>query len=59
MVSLSYIKSLFHFEFIFVYGVRKCSTFSPTYIGVLFSQHHLFSGLLFASMYSLTSFVVD
>ena len=40
MVSLSYIKSLFHFEFIFVYGVRKCSTFSPTYIGVLFSQHH-------------------
>ena len=35
-------KSLIHFEFIFVYGVRKWSSFIPLHVAVLFSQHHLY-----------------
>ena len=34
-------RSLIHFEFIFVYGVRKCSNFIVLYATVQFSQHHL------------------
>ena len=35
-------RSLIHFEFIFVYGVRKCSNFILLHIAVQFSsQHHL------------------
>ena len=33
--------SLIHFEFIFVYGVRKCSNFILLQVSVQFSQHHL------------------
>ena len=33
-------RSLIHFEFIFVYGVRKCSDFILLYVAVQFSQHH-------------------
>ena len=33
--------SLIHFEFIFVYGVKKCSSFIFLHLGVQFSQHHL------------------
>ena len=33
--------SLIHFEFIFVYGVRKCSNFILLLVAVQFSQHHL------------------
>ena len=33
--------SLIHFEFIFVYGVRKCSNFTLLQVSVQFSQHHL------------------
>ena len=33
--------SLIHFEFIFVYGVRKCSNFILLHIAVWFSQHPL------------------
>ena len=32
---------LIHFEFIFVYGVRKCSNFILFHVVVQFSQHHL------------------
>ena len=32
---------LIHFEFIFVYGVRKCSNFILLCVVVQFSQHHL------------------
>ena len=32
---------LIHFEFIFVYGVRKCSNFILLHGAVHFSQHHL------------------
>ena len=38
-------RSLIHFEFIFVYGVRKCSTFILLHVAVQFSQHHLLKRL--------------
>jgi len=38
-------RSLIHFEFIFVYGVRKCSNFILLHIAVQFSQHHLLKTL--------------
>ena len=34
-----------HFEFIFVYCVRKCSNFILLHIAVQFSQHHLLKRL--------------
>ena len=34
-------KCLIHFEFIFVYGVRKCSNFMLLHVAVQFSQHYL------------------
>ena len=40
-------KSLIHFEFIFVYGIRKCSNFSPLQVAVQFSQYHLLKRLSF------------
>ena len=44
-------RSLIHFEFIFVfifvYGVRECSNFSPLHVAVQFSQHHLLKRLSF------------
>ena len=38
-------RSFIHFEFIFVYGVRKCSNFIPLHVAVQFSQHHLLKRL--------------
>ena len=37
-------RSLIHFEFIFVYGV-KCSIFILLHVAVQLSQHHLFKRL--------------
>ena len=34
-------RSLIHFEFIFVYDVRKCSNFILLHVAVQCSQHHL------------------
>ena len=34
-------RSLIHFEFVFVYGIRKCSNFVLFHVSVQFSQHHL------------------
>ena len=39
--------SLIHFEFIFVYGVRKCSSFILLQVVDQFSQHHLLKRLYF------------
>ena len=39
------LRSLIHFEFIFVYGVRTCSNFILLPVAVQFSQHHLLKGL--------------
>ena len=40
-------RSLIHFEFIFVYGVRKCSSFILLQVVDQFSQHHLLKRLFF------------
>ena len=38
-------RSLIHFEFVFVCGVRKCSNFILLHVAVQFSQHHLLKRL--------------
>ena len=40
-------RSLIHFEFIFVYGVIKCSSFTLLQVVDQFSQHHLLKRLSF------------
>ena len=50
---------LIHFEFIFVYGVRECSSFILLQGVDQFSQHHFLKWLSFFSLYILTSFVKD
>ena len=38
-------RSLIHFEFIFVYGVRKCYNFILLHVDARFSQPHLLKRL--------------
>ena len=45
IVSGLTLRSLIHFEFIFVYGVRKCSSFILLQVVDQFSQHHLLKRL--------------
>ena len=45
-------RSLIHFEFIFVYGVRKCSSFILLQVVDQFSQHHRDRDCLFFIVYS-------
>ena len=45
IVSGLTLRSLIHFEFIFVYGVRKCSSFMLLQVVDQFSQHHLLKRL--------------
>ena len=53
-------RSLIHFEFIFVYGVRKCSSFILLQVVDQFSQHHLLKRLIvFSPLHILASFVKD
>ena len=40
-------RSLIHFEFIFVYGVRKCSSLILLEVVDQFSRHHLLKRLSF------------
>ena len=40
VVSGLIFRSSIHFEFIFVYGVRKYFTFILLHVAVLFFQHH-------------------
>ena len=49
-------RSLIHFEFIFVYGVRNCSNFILLHVAIQFSQHHLLEAV-FAPLNILASFV--
>ena len=51
-------RSLIRFEFIFVYGVRKCSSFILLQVVDQFSQHHLLKILSFLH-YVFASFVKD
>ena len=46
-------RSLIHFEFIFVHGVRKCSSFILLQVVDQFSQHHLLKKLSFFHCISL------
>ena len=57
LVSVLTFRSIIHFEFIFVYGVRKCSNFILLHVAVQFSQHHLFEEPVLAPLYILASFV--
>ena len=50
-------RSLIHFEFVFVYGVRKCSNFILLHVAVQFSQHPLLKRLSLLPLYILASFV--
>ena len=45
IVSGLMFRSVIHFEFIFVYGVRKCSNFILLQVVDQFSQHHLLKRL--------------
>ena len=47
IVSGLTLRSLIHFEFIFVYGVTECSNFTLLHVAVQFSQHHLLKILSF------------
>ena len=47
IVSSLKFKSLIHLEFIFMYGVRNCSTFILLQVVDQFSQHHLLKRLSF------------
>ena len=40
-------RSLIHFEFIFVYGVKECSNFIFLHVADQFPQHHLLKRLSF------------
>ena len=51
--------SLIDFEFIFVYGVRKCSSFILLQVVNQFSQHNLLKRLSFLHCIFFASFVKD
>ena len=59
MISGLTFRSLIHFEFIFVYGVIKCSSFILLQVVDQFSQHYLLKRLSFFPLYILASFVED
>ena len=46
-------RSLIHFDFIFVFGVRECSSFILLQVVDQFSQHHLLKRLSFFHCISL------
>ena len=52
-------RSLIHFEFILVYGVRECSNFILLHVAVQFSQHHFIEEAVFSALYILASFIKD
>ena len=52
IVSGLMFRSSIHFEFIFVYGVRKCSSFILLQVVDQFPQHHLLKRLSFHLAYS-------
>ena len=52
-------KSLIHFEFILVRGLRKYSSLILLHVDVQFTQQHLLQEAVFSPHYILSSFVVD
>ena len=53
-----FFSSLIHSEFIFVYGVRKCSNFILLHVVDQFSQHHLLL-ILSSPLYTFASVVKE
>ena len=51
VVSAFTLRSLIHFEFIFVYRIWECSILILLHVAVQFSQHHLLK-ILFSTIYS-------
>ena len=58
IVSSLIFRSLIHFEFVYVCGVRECSNFILLHVAVQFSQHHLLKRLS-SPLYILVSFIKD
>ena len=58
IVSVLTFRSLIYFEFIFVYCVRKCSSFILLQVVDQFSQHHLLE-IAFSPLYIFASFDND
>ena len=50
--SKSFIISVLHFEFIFVYSTRERSNFTLLHVAIQFSQHHLSKRLSSSIVYS-------
>ena len=59
IVSGLMFRSLIHFEFILVYGVRKCSDFILLHMIHQFSQEPLVKEIVFTPFYIFASFVKD
>ena len=49
-------KSLSHFEFIFVHGVRVCSSSTDLHAAVQLCQHHFAEENVFSTFYILAAF---
>lgn len=58
MVSCLTFRSFIHFEFIFVYGIRKWLSFILLHVTVQFSQYYLLKRLSF-SCWIFSGFVKD
>ena len=52
MVSYLIFKSLSHFEFIFVYGLKECSNFIDFHVAIQLAQNHL-PEIIFSPLYIL------
>ena len=59
IVSSLTFRSLIHFEFIFVYGVRECSNFLLLHCSCPVFPAPLIEETVFCPLYILASFVID
>ena len=59
LVSNLAFRSLMHFDFMFIYGIRKYFNFIILHVAVYFSQHHLLKRLFFSPLYILAYFLID
>ena len=59
IVSALTFRSLIHFQFAFVYGVRYCSNFILLQVAVQFFPASFIEETIFSPLYILTSFVID
>ena len=57
IVSGLIFRSLIHFEFIFMYAVRKCYSFILLQVVDQLSKYHLLNEVAFSPLYILASFV--